>query len=203
VKRYDHSTERTTEAFSTRWHQGTCRLSSASSSPFGKVLIKLHKKVHSFSKYKDWAEVYTPESRDREKPTDRFEDTKARRADKAANGIEVAISKTPCIAKFHQKRQAHGLCEPRLQRRHQYHKICGAEDETRGAYTTQICRAVCHGRSAQREAEARSRGGADKRPEASAHGYSLPLHGRGMFLLHWASVCVPYALALGAKFIEH
>jgi hypothetical protein len=53
--------------------------------------------------------------------------------------------------------KTHRVLERRRQRRQQYHEICFAEEETRGADRIQLCGVGSRGRGVQGEAEADSR----------------------------------------------
>jgi len=85
--------------------------------------------------------------RDGENAAEHFDDRKARRADRAANGTEGTSLRTPSIGEHHQRQYMHGVREPSLQRRYQYQMMCGAGDETLGASAILLLRAASQSRS--------------------------------------------------------
>jgi len=72
---------------------------------------------------------------------------------------------------FHQRQWMQGVCEPRLQRRHQDEMMSSAEDEIRGAGAIQLCGVASRARSVRREAEADNRGLVEKGCEVPVSGY--------------------------------
>lgn len=67
---------------------------------------------------------------------------------------EGTSSRTTCIREFNQRTRTQGLCEPRLERRHEYPETCGAADKTRSADAIQLCGAPSHTRILHGDAEA-------------------------------------------------
>jgi len=84
---------------------------------------------------------------------------------------------------FSQMQSMHGVREPRLERRHQYQTMCGAENDTCGTDTIQLSGAASQTRSVQREAVAYSRRPIEIGWEKSVRRYSFNLYGRGKFFV--------------------